>query len=117
ERGTVSVEVTLDRLEGQVAHVRFSVNDTGIGIPESALPHLFDKFTQADASIARRYGGTGLGLAISANLVRLMGGEIGVTSEVGKGSTFWFTLPLQMQAVQRPGPASYDIRGLRILVV
>jgi signal transduction histidine kinase/DNA-binding response OmpR family regulator len=117
ERGTVSVEVTLDRVEGQAAHIRFSVIDTGIGIPQPAQASLFDKFTQADASISRRYGGTGLGLAISANLVRLMGGEIGVASEVGVGSTFWFTLPLAMQPVQRREPASYDIAGLRILVV
>ncbi|MEQ9642576.1 MAG: response regulator [Alphaproteobacteria bacterium] len=117
ESGTVSVEASLDRAVGQTAHVRFAVIDTGIGISEDLREHLFDKFTQADASISRRYGGTGLGLAISANLVRLMGGEIGVTSQVGAGSTFWFTLPLAMQAVQRSEPPSYDINGLRILAV
>jgi signal transduction histidine kinase/CheY-like chemotaxis protein len=117
ETGTVSVEVTLGKVAGQTATIRFAVIDTGIGIAEDLREHLFDKFTQADASISRRYGGTGLGLAISANLVRLMGGEIGVQSRVGAGSSFWFTLPLEMQAIQRSEPPSYDIKGLRILAV
>jgi CheY-like chemotaxis protein/HPt (histidine-containing phosphotransfer) domain-containing protein len=96
----------------------FYVRDTGIGIPDDKLGHIFDKFTQADASTTRRYGGTGLGLAICKQLVGLMGGQIGVTSRVGEGSTFWFTLPLQLDT-EAPVVAlpKAELDDARVLIV
>jgi signal transduction histidine kinase/CheY-like chemotaxis protein len=90
EHGTVRIE--LSRLDDGA--VKISVVDSGIGISEQQLDRMFQRFTQADSSTTRRYGGTGLGLAISKTLVELMGGTIGVNSQPGAGSTFWFTLPL-----------------------
>ena len=115
EQGEVVVgAATAMESQGEVV-VRLNVRDTGIGITSEARTRLFQSFSQADGSTTRRYGGTGLGLAISKRLVDLMGGEIGVESEPGKGSEFWFTVRLGKQAVDRHvHPAG---SGERILVV
>jgi PAS domain S-box-containing protein len=99
--------------------IRFSVEDTGPGIPQAAQEKLFSAFTQADASTTRKYGGTGLGLTICKQLVELMGGTIGVESESGKGSTFWFelTLPLVDRKVESLKSTPVNIKQKRILVV
>ena len=93
ESGYVRVNASHDLDEN---YIRLYVEDTGIGIPEAKLKSIFEKFTQADASVTRRYGGTGLGLAISKQLVEMMGGKMGVESIENKGSTFWFTIPCQI---------------------
>ncbi|MEO8370777.1 MAG: ATP-binding protein, partial [Candidatus Solibacter sp.] len=89
--GSVVIRVGLEAEDERSAMVRFSVEDTGIGIPANRHAGLFSSFTQVDASTTRQYGGTGLGLAISRQLAELMGGQIGVESELGRGSIFWFT--------------------------
>ena len=103
---------------GGKSAVMVCVSDTGIGIPIEKQSWLFDKFTQADSSTTRKYGGTGLGLAISKRLAELLGGSMGFVSEVGKGSTFWFTLPMAQDAPTAKAAAALpDLAGLRVLVV
>jgi PAS domain S-box-containing protein len=99
--------------------LRFSIRDTGIGIPAEKHELMFQKFTQADTSTTRRYGGTGLGLAISKQLAELMGGEIGVESEAGKGSEFWFTARLGKRAegARAESLPSAGLHGVRTLIV
>jgi signal transduction histidine kinase/CheY-like chemotaxis protein len=117
-RGEVVVRASLESQTDDLVTVRFTVADTGIGIPRDRLACLFESFSQVDASTTRRFGGTGLGLAISKRLVELMGGEIGVESEEGIGSTFWFTVSFgrysDEEAVEH---FLHDLHELRVLVV
>ncbi len=96
ERGKVVVRIALVEQIDRIAKLRITVEDTGIGIPESRFNRLFQAFSQVDASITRKYGGSGLGLAICKKLCELMGGAIGFESQVGCGSTFWFALPFEV---------------------
>ena len=118
DRGEVHLTASLDeQLDGMV---RIEVRDTGLGIAEADQERLFESFVQADASTTRNYGGTGLGLAISRRLVEMMGGTIGVESEPGRGSTFFFTALLPAgppPAAPPPPPDSESLHGVSVLVV
>ncbi len=119
DRGEVVVRVKRAADPTEPDLLRFEVSDTGIGIAPAVRERIFESFSQADSSTTRRYGGTGLGLAISQQLAAMMGGRIGVDSEPGRGSTFWFTARLPEQsslAAPRASPRT-DLRGLRILIV
>jgi signal transduction histidine kinase/CheY-like chemotaxis protein len=116
--GEIVVEAKLVRRDADADVVKISVTDTGIGVPKDRMDRLFQSFSQVDASTTRRHGGTGLGLAISRRLAQLMGGEVGVESEAGRGSTFWFTARLARPSTPAPEAAPREaLRGLRVLVV
>jgi two-component system, sensor histidine kinase and response regulator len=116
--GEVAIRVSLMEEGEKDVLLRFSVQDTGIGIPKDKLGLLFKKFSQVDASTTRRYGGTGLGLAIAKQMAELMGGKIGVESKKGKGSVFWFTARFLKQPVgQVEHYPPKDLRDVRVLVV
>ncbi len=119
-RGEIFIHTELEEEDDEGVLARFSIRDTGIGIPEDKIPLLFESFYQTDSSISRKYGGTGLGLPISKSLAELMGGTAGVESIEGKGSTFWFTVRLGKQADTHKdyNPLiAEDISGKNILVV
>jgi signal transduction histidine kinase/CheY-like chemotaxis protein len=117
ETGEIVVKAQVQDKDEDGQLVRFSVADTGIGLTSEQMGRLFQAFEQADASTTRQHGGTGLGLAISKRLAQLMGGDVGVESEVGKGSTFWFTARLGNGAVSPRRAARPDLRGRRVLII
>jgi signal transduction histidine kinase/CheY-like chemotaxis protein len=118
DSGSVLVSAALTPLDGENLVARFEVKDTGAGIDAASCQKLFQPFVQADGSFRRRHGGTGLGLAISRHLVLLMGGEIGVTSEPGKGSTFWFTVALKhAEAAPRSATKLPALAGARVMLI
>ena len=127
DQGAVTISAMVDGQDEQGVRLRFSVNDTGLGISSSAQQQIFGRFTQVDSSLTRQFGGTGLGLAIAKQLSELMGGEIGVESELGEGSTFWFTVALAVSSgsllhltsaknIASPGGDDRASRGLRVLL-
>ncbi len=117
EKGKVVLHLKLVAVSDDEVQLYIAVEDTGIGIPSDKLRLIFDSFAQADGSTTRRYGGTGLGVPISERLVRLMEGELRVSSEVDRGSTFFFTLPLGRPAGNVPGPLPFQAGSVRALLV
>jgi two-component system sensor histidine kinase RpfC len=116
ETGGVLAEAKLLAADNGRVRIRFEVTDTGIGMPPEAHARIFETFTQADDTTTRKYGGTGLGLAISRQLVELMGGQIGVESEVGRGSTFWFELPFNLTEKGEQEEKEKALKGRAILL-
>ncbi len=116
--GNVRIAIRIQELQGSDVLLHFAVSDTGIGLRPEQIGRLFKSFVQADTSITREYGGTGLGLAICKSLAQAMGGDVGVDSVFGQGSTFWFTARLQVGSDERlvPRPA-VDLHGRSVLVV
>ncbi|MBF0542938.1 MAG: response regulator [Candidatus Riflebacteria bacterium] len=119
QKGEVVIRVKLQEETDQQVVIKVSVSDTGIGIPQNRLEALFSPFVQVDSSTSRKFGGTGLGLAISKQLTELMGGNIGIKSELNSGSEFWFTVVLKKQAAPEflLDESASDIKGLKVLVV
>lgn len=118
ERGEVTLQAFLESETPEGVVIRFEVTDTGIGISDDNQAKLFQPFTQADSSTTRKYGGTGLGLAISKQLIELMGGQVGLKSRVGHGTTFWCTAKFTKQPVCQPAIIpNAELSGRRVLIV
>ncbi len=117
ESGEIVVKARVEEKNEDGQLVCFSVSDTGIGLTQEQMGRLFQAFEQADASTTRQHGGTGLGLAISKRLAQLMGGDVGVTSEMGKGSTFWFTARLGNGTSSARRTSRPELRGRRVLII
>jgi len=117
EQGEIVVRARVQEKDAEGQLIYFAVRDTGIGLTKEQMSRLFQAFEQADASTTRQHGGTGLGLAISKRLAQLMGGDVGVESDEGKGSTFWFTARLGNGAAARRQTISPDLRGRRVLII
>ena len=119
EKGNVDIHAAMVREEDNLVLIRFAISDTGVGIPQNRQEAIFTSFTQVDGSTTRRFGGTGLGLSISKRLVELMGGRMGLESEKGKGSIFWFTIPFGKQDKREklPMQTRQSVRGSHILIV
>ena len=117
--GEIVVSVRVTEQRDQVTTIRFEVRDSGIGIDTEAQARIFEWFSQADVSMTRKYGGSGLGLTIAKSLTEQMGGQIGLDSELGSGSVFWFTTRLEGSPTSNQGSIGYgtDLRGLRVLIV
>lgn len=124
--GEITVDVTLDRKEGDKQYVKFEVTDTGVGIPKEKIHHIFESFTQADESVTRRYGGTGLGLSIVKQLVELQEGELYVNSVESKGTKFTFIIPyesgkiqdlVQPESSQNKDAPTHSFEGVKVLLV
>ncbi len=116
ECGEVFIHAMLERKEDN-DHIKIMIKDTGIGVPQDVQKQIFSPFTQADNSVSRKYGGTGLGLSICRKLVELMGGEIGLESEDGKGTTVWFTFPMETSNQQDASEPLPDLSAVRMLLV
>ncbi len=116
DRGNVDIEADVTIRQGE-AWLRVEVADTGVGIPAHVQPRLFSMFTQGDSSVARRFGGSGLGLAISRRIIDLVGGRIGFDSTEGRGSVFWFEVPLRRVATSGADSEGTVLQGLNVLVV
>ena len=117
EHGEITLRVDVERADSQHCRLRFAVSDTGIGIPQEKQGLIFEAFSQADASTTRQYGGTGLGLTISNRLVEMMGGQLQVESEPGKGSCFSFSAKFGIAAQPHPQPPSRPLAGKRLLLI
>src|SRR5882672_3846000 len=117
QSGSVTLTVSSLGESEHAVRLRFAIEDTGIGIAPEAQERIFESFVQADDSTTRRYGGTGLGTTISKQLVEMMGGQIGLNSTPGKGSTFWFELPLKKQATGQVSETSLRLNDIRVMLL